>query len=147
MSYILFYGTGKKLKSYYLTAIFSIVFAVVGFSYNAWRLEVSEDNSNIRTASFEVLKELAELEQIIFTRHYDKDINKGNPRIGWVKIGLILDLSVLISPKVNSKAESLKQNWTNGWSLIPSDREIVDKLSNSIDQIRYEIKIVLGQLK
>ena len=137
----------QKLKSYYLTALFSVVFAVVGFSYNAWRLEVSEDNSNIRTASFEVLKELSELEQIIFTRHYDKDIQKGNPRIGWVKVGLILDLSILISPEVNSKAEILKNNWASGWASIASNRDTVDKLSNSIDQIRIEIKIVLSQLK
>ena len=137
----------QKLKSYYLTAIFSVIFAVVGFSYNAWRLEVSEDNSNIRTASFEVLKELAELEQIIFTRHYDKDIQKGNPRIGWVKIGLILDLSMLISPEVNAKAENLKATWSNGWALIAADRSIVDQLSNSIDEVRAEIKIVLSQLK
>ena len=137
----------QKLKSYYLTALFGVVFAVVGFSYNAWRLEVSEDNSNIRTASFEVLKELSELEQIIFTRHYDKDIQKGNPRIGWVKVGLILDLSILISPEVNSKAEILKNNWASGWASIASNRDTVDKLSNSIDQIRIEIKIVLSQLK
>jgi len=137
----------QKLKNYYLTALFSVVFAVVGFSYNAWRLEVSEDNSNIRTASFEVLKELSELEQIIFTRHYDKDIQKGNPRIGWIKVGLILDLSILISPEVNSKAEILKKNWANGWASIASNRDTVDKLSNSIDQIRVEIKIVLSQLK
>ena len=137
----------QKLKIYYLTALFGVVFAVVGFSYNAWRLEVSEDNSNIRTASFEVLKELSELEQIIFTRHYDKDIQKGNPRIGWVKVGLILDLSILISPEVNSKAEILKNNWASGWASIASNRDTVDKLSNSIDQIRIEIKIVLSQLK
>lgn len=137
----------QKLNNYYLTALFSVVFAVVGFSYNAWRLEVSEDNSNIRTASFEVLKELSELEQIIFTRHYDKDIQKGNPRIGWVKVGLIFDLSILISPEVNSKAEILKNNWASGWASIASNRDTVDKLSNSIDQIRVEIKIVLSQLK
>ena len=137
----------KKLKSYYLTAIFSVIFAVVGFSYNAWRLEVSEDNSNIRTASFEVLKELAELEQIIFTRHYDKDLQKGNPRVGWVKVGLILDLSMLISPEVNSKAENLTEIWANEWALIATDRPTVEKLSDSIDEVRSEIKVVLSQLK
>jgi hypothetical protein len=137
----------KKLKGYYLTALFSVVFAVVGFSYNAWRLEVSEDNSNIRTASFEVLKQLAELEQIIFTRHYDRDIQKGNPRIGWVKVGLVLDLSMLISPKVNLKAENLREDWKNNWALIAFEQGAVDTLSNSIDLVRNEIKIVLSQLK
>ena len=37
-----------KLRIYYITATFSLLFAVVGFSYNAWRMEVSEKNNNIR---------------------------------------------------------------------------------------------------
>ena len=69
----------KKFKVYYLTAIFSLIFAVVGFSYNAWRLEVTEDNSNIRTTAFEVLTELAELQQLIYSAHYDHDMVAGNP--------------------------------------------------------------------
>jgi len=93
-----------KLKVYYVTAIFSVVFAVVGFSYNAWRLEVTEDNSNIRAASFEVLTVLAELEQIIYAAHYDKDTKEGSPRKGWVKIGLIVDLDSLISKSSEEQA-------------------------------------------
>jgi hypothetical protein len=38
----------NELIGYYTTALLGLVFAIVGFSYNAWRLEVSEDNSNIR---------------------------------------------------------------------------------------------------
>jgi len=56
----------NKLKAYYVTAIFGVVFAIVGFGYNTWRLELSEDNNNVRTASFEVLTNLAELEQVIY---------------------------------------------------------------------------------
>jgi hypothetical protein len=59
----------NKLKIYYMTAIVGVVLSVTGFIYNAWRLEISEYNNNVRTASFEVLKELAELEQIIYARH------------------------------------------------------------------------------
>lgn len=71
-----------KLKLYYLTAIFSLIFSLLGFSYNAWRMEVSEDNSNIREAAFEVLKELGELEQIVYALHYDHDQTSGSPRKG-----------------------------------------------------------------
>lgn len=99
----------KKLRLYYITTIFSLLFAVVGFSYNTWRLEVSEDNNNVRTASFEVLKSLSEFEQVIFAAHYDQDDDAGNPRLGWIKIGLIVDLSGLISPEVESSAVQLKE--------------------------------------
>lgn len=75
----------NKVKYYQFVSILSLVFAMTGFSYNAWRLEVTEENSNIRTASFQVLIELAELEQIVYASHYDKDDIKGNPRDGWVR--------------------------------------------------------------
>ena len=78
------------------TAVVSLVFAVTGFSYNAWRLEQSEENNIVRDASFQVLTELAEFEQVIYINHYDGDSIAGSPRLGWVKIGLVNDLSMLI---------------------------------------------------
>ena len=135
-----------KLKVYYFTAILSLVFAVVGFSYNAWRMEVSEDNNNIRTASFEVLRELAELERVIFAAHYDKDPVEGNPRKGWIKVGLINDLSSLIGEDVQLKATELKQMWAAGWERVELEREIVENLATSIDSVRAEIKAVLAGL-
>ena len=137
----------SRFKAYYITAIFSMIFAVVGFSYNAWRLEISESNNNIRTASFQVLTELAELEQIIFTRHYDNDLQQGNPRIGWVKIGLIVDMSMLITENVQYSAERLKVQWRENWSKIGTDQKAVDELSIAIDQVRTEIKATLSQLR
>ena len=137
----------NKLKIYYVTAILGVVFAIVGFSYNAWRLEVSEDNNNIRTASFEVLKELAELEQIIYAAHFDKNEIEGNPRKGWVKIGLIVDLSSLISKPVEQYAGELASTWQNKWESIKQDRSAVDQLISNIETVRQEIKSTLGTLE
>ena len=136
----------NKLKVYYVTAILSLVFAVIGFSYNAWRLEITEDNSNIRTASFEVLGQLAELEQIIFAAHYDKDRDAGNPRKGWVKVGLIVDLSVLISKPVEKKSLDLKETWSNNWQKAANEQAATIELTEAIDQVRKEIKQVLSGL-
>ena len=136
-----------KLQSYYFTAILSLLFAVLGFSYNAWRMELSEDNNNIRTASFEVLKELAELEQIIFAAHYDQNAVAGNPRTGWVKVGLITDLSVLVSRGAETQSMELKSIWSKNWSSMSKDREAVDELIRAIDVVRAEIKSVLSELK
>ncbi|HEY9050328.1 MAG TPA: hypothetical protein VIQ03_02210 [Gammaproteobacteria bacterium] len=137
----------NKFKIYYLTAIFSLVFAVVGFSYNAWRMEVTEDNSNIRTAAFEVLKELTALEQIIYSAHYDKDMVEGNPRKGWVKMGLIVDLSTLINESVLIRADSLNQFWASNWEVMPDDRSVADELVLKIESVRAEIKKVLSELQ
>ena len=90
-----------------------MVFAVLGFSYNTWRMELSEDNNNIRTASFEVLLQLSEFEQILYAAHYDKDNKAGSPRKAWVKVGLITDLSGLIGEQVKSESVKLNKLWGN----------------------------------
>jgi len=124
-----------------------MVVAVIGFSYNAWRMELSEDNNNIRTASFEVLTELSELEQIIYAAHYDKDMLEGNPRKAWVKVGLIVDLSGLISQQVEKEAYHLKTLWTNSWQLVKDDEVATQKLVEQIDKVRISIKMDLKNLQ
>lgn len=136
-----------KFRIYYLTALFSLVFAVVGFSYNAWRMEVSEDNNNIRTAAFEVLTELAELQQLVYAAHYDQDPVAGNPRTGWVKVELIDELSGLIGEKVDQEATLLREAWSNNWDDITDSREATDLIVEYIDRVRGAIKDVLEQLK
>ncbi|MCW8935691.1 MAG: hypothetical protein OQK98_13275 [Gammaproteobacteria bacterium] len=137
----------QKLKLFYITSIFSMVVAVVGFSYNAWRMELSEDNNNIRTASFEVLTELSELEQIIYAAHYDKDMLQGNPRKAWVKVGLIEDLSALISLQVEKDAKNLKSLWSNNWQSVKDDELATQKLVDQIDRVRTSIKNDLKNLQ
>jgi hypothetical protein len=140
-------GLKRRLRVYYLTAIFGVIFAVLGFSYNAWRLEVSEDNSNIRTASFEVLVLLAELEQLIYAAHYDQDFDEGNPRKGWVKVGLIVDLSTLIGSAAKEESRELKTAWGQNWQSMPNNRSATDFLIQEIDSVRSEIKLTLKQLE
>lgn len=136
----------NKLKIYYFTAIFSLLFAVIGFSYNAWRLEKTEENSNIRTASFEVLTNLAELEQIIYAAHYDKNMIDGSPRKAWVKIGLIVDLSALIDPSVAEKSEQLLKVWSKNWHLVAKDSDAIKIIERHIDIVRKNIKHTLIEL-
>ena len=136
-----------KLSAYYVTAIASLLFAVVGFSYNTWRMEVSEDNNNIRTASFVVLTTLAELEQIIFAAHYDQDSIEGNPRRGWVKIGLIVDLSPLVAPSVEEQALQLKKSWSEHWATMASRQDSTEQLIDAIGLVRNKVKSELRLLQ
>ena len=107
-------GIGSRAPSF--TAIISLIFAVTGFCYNAWRLEQSEENNIVRDASFQVLTELAEFEQVIYSNHYDKNDVEGSPRLGWVKIGLVSDLSMLISEDVTGDVAVLKSHWAESWT-------------------------------
>lgn len=132
-----------KLKLYYLMAVFSLIFSLLGFSYNAWRMEASEDNSNIREAAFEVLKELGELEQIVYALHYDHDQVGGSPRKGWVKVGLIHDLSILISPAAHTSATTLKQTWSEQWANVAQDQAANDLIIAQVEATREQIKQAL----
>lgn len=136
----------EKLKVYYIMSIFSVLFALVGFSYNAWRMEVSEENNNVRTAAFEVLSHLGELEHIILSAHYDNDLIEGNPRKGWVKVGLVVDLSALISSDVADKAVIVKTVWANSWHLMRTEEAVVTELVTKIDDTRMAIKMILKEM-
>ena len=137
----------SKLKVFYITSIFSMVFAVLGFSYNTWRMELSEDNSNIRTAAFEVLLQLSELEQVIYAAHYDKNTAEGSPRKGWVKVGLVNELSVLIGQQVKIESVQLKLIWSERWQDVTSSEDAVIELVAQIDKVRGSINVALRHLQ
>ncbi|MBT8118948.1 MAG: hypothetical protein KJN89_04445 [Gammaproteobacteria bacterium] len=137
----------KKLRLYQATVIFSVLFALIGFSYNVWRMEASEENNNIRTACFEILINLSSLEQLVYSAHYDKDLEEGNPRKGWVTVGLVVDLSALTDDAVREESATLKKVWSNQWSAMASNRDSVEKIVASIDSVRAEIKTLLNSLE
>ncbi len=118
----------------------------MGFSYNVWRLEVTEHNSNVRSAAFELLLQLAELEQLVYAAHYDKNEERGNPRDGWVKVGLVNDLATSCSDGVSQSAIGLKSVWSENWAQMPSEREAADAIVTAIDSTRAEVQRVLAML-
>lgn len=136
----------QKVLLFQTTTALGLLFGLVAFSYNVWRLESTEHNSNVRTACFEILTELAELEQLIYAAHYDGDAANGSPRTGWVKVGLIADLSMLTSPSAEAQASALKQTWSATWNTYATDRGAVDKLVADIDAMRGRIKDVVRNL-
>ncbi|MDF1588475.1 MAG: hypothetical protein P1P93_04870 [Gammaproteobacteria bacterium] len=134
-------------KLYYLAVIYSLLFTLLGFSYNVWRMEISEQNNTIRTASFEMLVELSSLEQLIYTAHYDGDLDEGSPRKGWVKVGLIAELSVLTDPSVELTADDLRKTWAENWDKVADNNDSVTQVVKAIDDVRSEIKRVLKSLE
>ena len=135
------------IRIYYATALLSLVLAVVGFSYNAWRLERSEDNSNLRSAAFQLLSELSEFEQIIYASHYDQNQVEGSPRRGWVKAGLIDDLGMLMGEDVALSSAELKAQWSADWTQVPTDRTSVESLVERLDAVRAAVKARLADLE
>jgi|TARA_R110001583_G_scaffold305_2_gene2736 sensor domain CHASE-containing protein len=137
----------KQIKNYQVAVIASLLFALLGFSYNVWRMEITEENANTRTACFELLLVLSELEQLVYSAHYDKNTAEGSPRKGWVKVGLTVDLSVLTTTEVKQSALQLKEVWSTHWQSIDNEEQSVQAIVLSIDSARTEIKILLKDLK
>lgn len=136
----------NKVNLYQMAVIFSVLFALVGFSYNVWRMEVSEENNTIRTACFEMLLELSSLEQLIYSAHYDGNIVEGSPRNGWVKIGLIADLSLLTADSIRDTATALKNTWAQHWNSVIDNTDSVTQIVQAIDTVRDSIKLELKML-
>jgi hypothetical protein len=137
----------SPIPIFQLTALFSMFFALIGFSYNVWRMEISEYNANVRDASFEMLLQLSELELIIYAGHYDKDKITGNPRKAWVKVGLINDLSQITNPRMQKATELLRQSWQENWQSFSADNASTTKIIESIDTTREEVHFLLATLE
>lgn len=136
----------QTISIFQLTAVFSMLFALVGFSYNVWRMEITEYNSNVRSASFELLLQLSELESIVYAAHYDQDVILGNPRKGWVKVNLIADLSMITEPELSVAAEELKLSWQSNWQQLADDEASAQAVVIKIDETRAQVRQLLKQL-
>jgi len=137
----------KQIRNYQVAVIASLLFALLGFSYNVWRMEVTEENANTRTACFELLLVLSELEQLVYSAHYDKNSLEGSPRKGWVKVGLTVDLSVLTTSKVKNSALKLKDVWASHWQSIENNEQSVQSVVYAIEGSRTQIKMLLQNLE
>ena len=136
-----------SISIFQITAVFSMVFALVGFSYNVWRMEITEYNNNMRSASFELLLQLSELEEIIYAAHYDQNVIEGNPRKGWVKVNLIADLSMITEPEVSQSANALQLEWQKNWQTLNKSEASTINLVTAIDVTRDEVRRLLSKLE
>ena len=128
-------------------ALISLVVAVSSLSYNTWRNEATEDNRNLRVAAFEILLKLGELQQVIFHVHYDKDFDKGNPRIGWAYVLTINDLAQILPDDMQDAAAALLQTWGENWDLLAENKISLDIVMQSLDTTRNQTLVLLRSLE
>ena len=127
-------------------ALVSLLVALSSLSYNTWRNELTEANRNVRVAGVEVLLKLGELEQVVFFSHYDRDRERGNPRIGWAYALTIRDLASLMPEPAVRSSLALFDSWDANWSGLGSDQAAADRISASIDEARNEVLAILAAL-
>jgi len=110
-------------------------------------VEQTEANRNIRTAGFEVLLKLGELDQVIFFSHYDKDMIRGSPRAGWAYALIISDLATLTAEPAMSSSADLLDVWSENWPGLGTNDVSADRISTAIDQLRNDMLAILAELE
>jgi hypothetical protein len=127
-------------------AIISLVVAFLALGYNSWRNELTEHNRNVRTAGFEMLLNVAELQQITYLAHYDQDVVGGNPRKGWAKVLVLKDLAELMPDPARMGTGNLADTWQANWELLGTDARAVEAIDIALDRLREDILTALAAL-
>jgi hypothetical protein len=107
--------------------------------YNTWRNEQTEENRNIRAAGFEMLLHIGQLQRISYLAHYDKDMQQGNPRSGWVEVLVLRDLSMLMPAQLQQRTQRLFDIWKENWQGLGGDESAVAAIDNAINDLRKEV--------
>jgi hypothetical protein len=129
-------------------ALISLTVALGSLGYNTWRNERTEYNRNIRTATFELLGKLSELERVVYLAQYDRDVRGGNPRSGWTYVLVIHDLSSVVPPPVPANAAQLQQVWGENWEGLGRDDETsVNRIDDAIGALRESALATLRALR
>jgi hypothetical protein len=143
-------------------ALISIFIAVSALAYNTWRNETTEEQRNVRHASFRVLEDLGELQEVVDSRYYylafDHDIgSEGELRIrGFGSVAMVRDLMMLMPEPGPTAGETLHQVWLEQFGYLdqlddeqrhtPEATQAERELSKSIQQTRDAVLDVLRGL-
>jgi hypothetical protein len=98
-------------------ALISLFIAVGSLGYNTWRNETTEEQRNVRHASFRVLENLGELQQVVDMRYYYLPFEENTEREGDLRIrgfgsaAMIHDLMMLMPAPAPAAGEALNLQW------------------------------------
>jgi hypothetical protein len=143
-------------------ALVSLGVALMALAYNTWRNETTEDQRNVRHASFSVLESLGALQQIVDYRFYylpfeGGDRVEGESRVrGFGHVAMVRDLMMLMPPPAPAAGEALQAAWNRGFNALDDldagDRHSTEgaraerELTERIDEARAAVLEVLASL-
>lgn len=130
-----------------MAGVASVVVAFFAIMVNGHRNELTERNRNIRVAEFEILRNLADLQQMVDTTYFDHGGGKGGQSFTFSRILVIRDLAALSPEPVQQAAEKLMTAWRANGSKIDTSLDAVQKLSEEIVNVRKEVVASLKGLK
>ncbi len=128
-------------------ALISLVVAITSLGYNTWRNEASEGNRNQRLISIELLRNLSQLQGVVYHHVWDKDHeDKGNLRTGWVYVLAVKDLSRTLGHPVPESATALWQVWDENWNDLGPENDPYNSVIGALEDVRRDTHILLQSL-
>lgn len=128
-------------------ALISLAIAITSLGYNTWRNEATEYNRNQRAVSIEVLRNIGELQQVVYFSHWDTAQQaKGDPLIGWSLVLTIRDLSRLLDGGVAETGTMLWRTWDDNWQGLGDDRSSYDRIIDALGEVREQTNALLQGL-
>lgn len=119
--------------------VVGILIATTALLIGQLRSEQTEENRTLRYASFEVLRELGALQQLVDQSHYGEQKPADVNIEGWNHVLLIQDFSLLLNPKVQQEAKALTQQWHQLWPSLAVSQQSNEQLSAQIKQTRLAV--------
>jgi hypothetical protein len=130
-----------------VVAIVSVFVALGGLTYSTWRNERTEANRNTRTAAFEVLKTLGDLQLVVDYAYYRKDPARGDAAMGWRRVQCIKDLAQIVPSPGPEDAERLLQTWRTNVETLATDSQSAAEISNEIYTTRQDLVLIIRGLR
>ncbi|MBS0514042.1 MAG: hypothetical protein JSS16_01005 [Proteobacteria bacterium] len=129
-------------------ALISLSVALFSTSYNTWRNQTTEAHRNVREASFVLLEQAGELQQLAQHRYYGGDHSQMNWIACWGKATLIRDMAPLVSKDVQTRAEAVFVAWKENAGELESGRgESAQHIEMAIDALTGEVRDELLALR
>ena len=136
-----------------LVALISLVLAITSLGYNTWRNETTEIQRNWRQASFRILVEIGEINQVILLRRYFTEPAAGSkpagevplPRNwvrGWGKVTMVRDLSSVMPDPLPERGRRLFEAWEKHAGALDDDsrpqaqQEAAQALLKAVERVR-----------
>lgn len=128
-------------------ALISLAIAITSLGYNTWRNEATEFNRNQRALSIEILRNLGDLQQVVYFSHWDTmQQGKGDPLVGWSLVLTIRDLSRLLDGEVPEAGTMLWQTWDESWEGLGEERASYDRIIDALGEVREQTNALLESL-
>jgi len=148
-----------------LVALISLVLAISSLGYNTWRNEKTEMQRNWRQASFQILVEVGELNQIILLRRYFSETNSSDADTdaggihdpnrwvsGWGKVTMIRDLSSVMPEPMPTAGRNLFETWQQQAGNLDHQNEpdvrqqAADELLDAVEGLRSKTVTLISEL-